>query len=186
MSPQPVRSLLSAAVSISPTCEASPLRGSEDVLRGGGDGQQVPVIDRTVVQLLAEDAQQIDPNVLTGERGRLLHRNGDHPLDGLDCGPAGSSGALLLPGPLTTGVRAPLRDGPACPRGDRAAAPPARGGSCPSGAAARGSRRRLRDGGALLSSCHSPLLLPTLPLALPAPRPVVGASLAAHGHTVRS
>jgi hypothetical protein len=85
-SPRPVWSLPSTDGRMG--SHGAPLGGAQDVLRGDGDGQQVPVVDRAAVELLREHAEQIYPGELTGKRGRLpaLHR--DDPLDNLNCGPA--------------------------------------------------------------------------------------------------
>ena len=76
----------------------APLGGADDVLRCDSDGQQVPVVDRAAVQLLGENAEQIHPGELAGERMRLLGWHRDYSLDDLNCGPARGCSALLLPG----------------------------------------------------------------------------------------
>lgn len=102
LSPRPMRSLPSADGRMS--SQIAPLSGAEDVLRGDGDGQQVPVVDRAAVQLLDEYAEQIYPGELARDRGRLLGGHRDYSLDDLNRGPARRCRPLLLPGTLPAGV----------------------------------------------------------------------------------
>jgi hypothetical protein len=75
------------------------MQGAHDVIDGCGDGGQVPVVDRALLDLAGELPQQIHPRQLSRPR----RRDGDYSLDDLDRAASGSGSASLLPGPVPAG-----------------------------------------------------------------------------------
>jgi hypothetical protein len=162
------------------------LEGGKCFLERAGEAWQVPVVDDAAVELEAQLFEEADPVVVLRCRKNRFHWRGDHdPLDDLEGGATRGSRAGLLPGPVPTGRRAPLRDRTPRPKGDRPAAPPTCHRCSPSSASRRGVRGRCIGRLIPRIGCRSPWLPASPTFALAAPSAVLAASLAAHGPSVR-
>ena len=86
-------------------CAAAPMHRAQDVVKRCGDGGQVPVVDRAVLDLDGELPQEIHPGELARRRLCCWRRghDGHHSLDDLDRATSGRRGAALLPGPVPAG-----------------------------------------------------------------------------------
>ena len=128
-------------------------------LEFAGEAEEVAVVHAAVIELGGKVMKQPRP-VLTG----WLQGKADRyqSLDDVDWASIGCCGSLLFPGTVPAGGRTPLRDGATPSRRDRTAAPSARRGGGPSGAASgrRGPSRCGRRASRLGTPDDDPVRVP--------------------------